>query len=91
MSQKVPMKDEQWRELAKRSPRMNDFKLGPAPAPVPCDTYSERWLKLVWMEAYCSMLQFKLDYTVLSPAQFDQDAFLSISINSYDQKKEAYR
>jgi hypothetical protein len=91
MSQNVSMSHENWRDLSARMPTMQDFKLGPAPDPVPFDTYTEKWMKLVWMEEYCSMIQFKQDQSALSPAEFEREAFLSITINNYDEKAEAYR
>ena len=91
MAQKPAMSQAHWDELSKRIPCMQDFKLGPAPAPLPYDTYDEWWLKLVWMEEYCSMVQFKQDHASLNPAQFNSDAFLTIRVNSFDQEEEAYR
>lgn len=85
------MSSAQWQDLAKRTPTVEDFKLGPAPAPTPQDTYSEKWLKLVWMEEYCSMLQFKQEYRSLQSSQFNQDAFLSLKVHHFDDDEEAYR
>ena len=85
------MSHQQWCELSNRAPCMHDFKLGPAPAPLPDDTYVDRWLKLVWMEEYCSMLQFKQEHVSRNTALFNQDAFLTIKVNAFDQEEEAYR
>lgn len=87
----LSMSQEQWRELSQRMPCVHDFKLGPAPAPLGSDSYPERWLKLVWMEEYYSMLHFKQEHSSMPSAQFQQDASLSIKVNSFDQEEGAYR
>jgi hypothetical protein len=91
------MSEEKWRSLSNDTTMHGNpaispaaFKEGPPPDPRPSDSYANKWLKLVWMELYDSLVYFKSDQA-RKRESFRERATLSVTLGRYDDYRREYQ
>lgn len=65
------------------------FAKGHPPDPTPSDSYTNKWLKLVWMELYDSKIAFEIEQS-RKREPFEDRATLSVTVAAYDERHREY-
>ena len=92
----LPMSEGTWQALCNAQTHHGNpaispeaFQRGPPPDPKPSDSYDNKWLKLVWMELYDSVIAFEREQAK-KREPFKDRATLSVDVQAYDAQRQQF-